>query len=630
MMTKKNIIKATIGIASMAILSAAVVVASCLCSTYYSSIQAYMQRFASSDSTGNSATNLTNDEAYTQALQTCEKVESEGLTLLKNDNDTLPLASSNGKINLFGYNSYKTVYTDYGSGGHHNEDQNFNFIDGFEFAGLQLNSELTSFYKDTAQKRASQNGMTVSDADFNIYEETLDEYTTYDADIWTKAANYSDTAVYVIGRMAGEGSDCPLDMGSYYGGEAGRHYLQFQPAEEAVLAKIENTFSKVIVIIDASNQMDLGFLDSADVDAAIWAGGPGSTGTIAVGKALLGEYNPSGYLPDTYAYDVTSSTAYQNLGNFPYSNIDAFMGSGGVSNINHYMYYHEGIYVGYRYYETRYIGNDNVYSSTEEASYQEAVQYPFGYGLSYTEFERSDASFDVQVQGKKINVSVKVKNTGSVAGKDFVELYYTAPYTANGIEKSAVVLGAFVKTKMLDPNETETVTMTMNFDDMSSYDYKTKKAYVLDSGDYILSLRSDAHSVKNDLTYTYNQNSTIVYDDTARSTDTTAATNLFDDDTNGDGNINTTFPYLSINDWEGTFPNKTKSSNLKASDSVVALLNDDSHGSTIDLDNDPTVDATFKQGVENGVILDSVDGITDPESSLWDDLVDHMSIDEMN
>jgi beta-glucosidase len=172
--------------------------------------------------------------------------------------------------------------------------------------------------------------------------------------------------------------------------------------------------------------------------------------------------------------------------------------------------------------------------------------------------------------------------------------------------------------------------MTMNFDDMSSYDYKTKKAYVLDSGDYILSLRSDAHTVKNNLTYTYNQNSTIVYDDTARSTDTTAATNLFDDVTNGDGNINTTFPYLSINDWEGTFPNKTKSSNLKASDSVVALLNNDSHGSTIDLDNDPTVDATFKQGVENGVILDSVAGITDPESSLWDDLVDHMSIDEMN
>ena len=208
--------KHIVGGASIAVLLAAGIVGNSLCSIYYSQIQAYMQRFVTSSESANSMTDLSRDDAYTQALQLCEEVESEGLVLLKNDNDTLPLGTD--KINLFGYNSYKTVYTDYGSGGHHNEDQNFNFIDGFEFAGLQLNPDLTKFYQTTAQKRASMTGMTVSNADFNIYEETLAEYDEYSATFWQDAKAYSDVAVYVIGRMAGEGNDCPLDMAGYYGG----------------------------------------------------------------------------------------------------------------------------------------------------------------------------------------------------------------------------------------------------------------------------------------------------------------------------------------------------------------------------------------------------------------------------
>lgn len=280
--------KHIVGGASIAVLLAAGIVGNSLCSIYYSQIQAYMQRFVTSSESANSMTDLSRDDAYTQALQLCEEVESEGLVLLKNDNDTLPLGTD--KINLFGYNSYKTVYTDYGSGGHHNEDQNFNFIDGFEFAGLQLNPDLTKFYQTTAQKRASMTGMTVSNADFNIYEETLAEYDEYSATFWQDAKAYSDVAVYVIGRMAGEGNDCPLDMAGYYGGEAGRHYLQLQPAEEELLAKLEATFDKVIIVIDTSNPMDLGFIEDNKVDAAIWAGGPGTTGTIAVAKAMMGEF----------------------------------------------------------------------------------------------------------------------------------------------------------------------------------------------------------------------------------------------------------------------------------------------------------------------------------------------------
>lgn len=333
--------KHIVGGASIAVLLAAGIVGNSLCSIYYSQIQAYMQRFVTSSESANSMTDLSKDDAYTQALQLCEEVESEGLVLLKNDNDTLPLGTD--KINLFGYNSYKTVYTDYGSGGHHNEDQNFNFIDGFEFAGLQLNPDLTKFYQTTAQKRASMTGMTVSDADFNIYEETLAEYDEYSATFWQDAKAYSDVAVYVIGRMAGEGGDCPLDMAGYYGGEAGRHYLQLQPAEEELLAKLEATFDKVIIVIDASNPMDLSFIEDNKVDAAIWAGGPGTTGTIAVAKAMMGEYNPSGHLVDTYAYDVTSSPAYENFGDFTYANSGLTIDGNGDANNGKYMYYQEGM-----------------------------------------------------------------------------------------------------------------------------------------------------------------------------------------------------------------------------------------------------------------------------------------------
>ena len=443
--------KHIVGGASIAVLLAAGIVGNSLCSIYYSQIQAYMQRFVTSSESANSMTDLSKDDAYTQALQLCEEVESEGLVLLKNDNDTLPLGTD--KINLFGYNSYKTVYTDYGSGGHHNEDQNFNFIDGFEFAGLQLNPDLTKFYQTTAQKRASMTGMTVSDADFNIYEETLAEYDEYSATFWQDAKAYSDVAVYVIGRMAGEGGDCPLDMAGYYGGEAGRHYLQLQPAEEELLAKLEATFDKVIIVINASNPMDLGFIEDNKVDAAIWAGGPGTTGTIAVAKAMMGEYNPSGHLVDTYAYDVTSSPAYENFGDFTYANSGLTIDGNGDANNGKYMYYQEGIYVGYRYYETRYIGDDNVYTPEEEAEYQKAVQYPFGYGLSYTSFEYSD------LKAGPAGVTLTVTNTGSVAGAEIVQLYVAKPDAK--IFRPAQELKGFARV-FLNPGESRDVTIPLD------------------------------------------------------------------------------------------------------------------------------------------------------------------------
>ncbi len=213
----------------------------------------------------------------------------------------------------------------------------------------------------------------------------------------------------------------------------------------------------MIVLINSSHAMELGFLEDG-VDAALWIGGPGSRGMDAVGQVLAGAVNPSGRLPDTYAYDHTTAPAYWNAGGFTYSNLDK----------RNYVEYVEGIYVGYRFYETRFI--DNTTGQCDEVAYEQTVQYPFGYGLSYTSFEQSIEDFSVD--NGIVTMKVKVSNTGDAAGKDVAQVYFTTPYTAGGIEKAHVVLAAFGKTGLLQPGESETLTLTFAVDDMASYDEK--------------------------------------------------------------------------------------------------------------------------------------------------------------
>ena len=285
----------------------------------------------------------------------------------------------------------------------------------------------------------------MSGADHSILEQTLAQYEEYKyegQDILTYSEDYSEVAVVVLGRAGGEGSDAVMDMAGYVGGDAGKHYLELQSVEQELLSYVEENYDTVIVVLNTAMAMETGFLDDAAVDAAFWMGMPGSKGCESFGKILSGAVNPSGHLTDTYAYALESAPSYYNFGDYTYSN---FEGN------NKYVYYQEGIYVGYRYYETA--------AADGYIDYDKTVQFPFGYGLSYTTFDWEVGETTLGDIGGTIKVDVKVTNTGDVAGKDVVQLYYASPYIPEEkIEKSAIDLGAFAKTNLLAPGESETVT----------------------------------------------------------------------------------------------------------------------------------------------------------------------------
>lgn len=574
-----------------------------------------------------SAIGVSSEDAFNDANDIINETMSEGIVLLKN-NGSLPLAASDAKIkvNLFGYDSYNPIYSSVGSASAFG-DGNITyttFKDALENDGFEVNQELYDFYGSFDERK---NG-NIFDllVDYAIYEPGMSEY---DATTLENAKNYSDTAIVFFGRSGGEGHDLPTDMDGEYGGEAGRSYLELQPAEEELMDYVCDNYETVIVIINTTNNIELGFLDDDRVDAALWIGNPGSVGSSQIPRVLKGEVNPSGHLVDTYPYEQEANPTYYTMGENLYTNFDDYKYTDSDLNKG-YMHYYEGIYVGYRYFETRFIGDDNVYTPEEEAAYQAVVQYPFGYGLSYTTFDWSADNWKVDGKGGKVSVDVTVTNTGSMAGKDVVQLYYTAPYTPGGIEKSAVVLGGFAKTKLLNPGESDTVTITMDYDDLSSYDYVTEKAYVLDSGDYILSLRTDAHTVKgnDEMTYTFNVPETIVYNEEngARSSDKQAATNEFDN-INDDGNMT----YVSRADWEGTLPTVPDSQKQVAlADKYVQKLKDGSYGAYIDFSDDDTLysGAAYKTDAKNGVTVDDVVG-KDFDDPIWDDLLDNLTLQEL-
>ena len=362
-----------------------------------------------------------------------------------------------------------------------------------------------------------------------------------------QAKEFSDTAIITVSRMGGEGNDLPTDMRTV-DGEAGKHYLEPSSDEEAMVKLVSENFDKVILLVNSSYAMELGFVEKYAVDAVLWIGCPGTNGLPGVVDVLTGAVNPSGRLVDTYAYDATSAPSFNVFGDFTYANKDNMF----------YVNYMEGIYVGYHYYETRGYTDG-------EAWYRSQVQYPFGYGLSYTTFEQSISSF-VNVDGHVV-ITVDVRNTGNVAGKDVVQMYYTAPYTPGGIEKSHVNLLGFAKTGIIEPGQSDSVTIDFNVEDMASYDYINAKSYVLEAGTYEIKLMNNAHDVIE--TETINIASTITYQgENKRSTDLTAATNQFD----GDGvNFLNGHTYLSRNDWEDTWPQASYAPNeLSAAELAAA------------------------------------------------------------
>ena len=587
------------GIVPIAVLLTIGLVVNIACGIFYSAITPFMTANLNPLLTGQkqvtTGQSLTVEQAAEQSRAMAQELVQEGAVLLKDQNNALPLAEGTA-VNLFGYGSVDPIYGGSGSGAS-DTSSNIDLVTGLTNAGFTVNQELVDFYKKSGVSRAAQKGFEGSN--FTPAEVPAAQYTDT---LLQNAKAFSDVAIVTFSRVGGEGGDLPQDMyaAGYSKTDDGRHYLELTQDEEDLLVLIKaQGFGKVIVLINSSNAMELGFLEDDSIDAALWIGSLGSTGFNAVGEILSGKVNPSGRLSDTYAYDLTTAPAYWNAGDFTYSNLK-----------HHYVEYAEGIYVGYCFYETRYV--DNTTGVCDEAAYAKAVQYPFGYGLSYTTFEQSIA--DYKTTDSAIEMTVEVKNTGAVAGKDVVQVYYTAPYTIGGIEKSHVVLAGFAKTSLLQPGASEKVTITFAPEDMASYDETGAKAYVLEAGTYQIKLMNNAHDVIDQREYEVP--ATITYSgDNARSTDLAAATNEFEDVAQGQIK-----QYVSRADWEGTLPTTRTDGKTASAETIAAKEN-----TPVYENNDSDQPITI---ADHGLTLEDMTGL-DYDDPKWNDLLEQLSVDDM-
>ena len=543
------------------------------------------------------------DIAEKRSKELATKIQEEGSVLLENKQSALPL-EKNSKVNVFGISSVSITYGGSGSGAA-DESKNVTLQQGLENAGIEVNDHLTNFYKEHLPKKEQTNIFNLNGGDYNLEEVAPEEYSQ---DMLKQAKDFSETAIVVFSRNGGEGGDLPIDMKNYKNGNEGRHYLQLQSVEEELLKTVKQNFKKVIVLINSSNAMELGFLKDDGINAALWIGGPGSTGLSGVGKLLVGDVNPSGRLVDTYAYDLRTNPAFYNQGNFSYTNISYeekdFKGETKTKPYS-FVNYNEGIYVGYRYYETRFVNNET--GEIDENAYNSVVQYPFGYGLSYTSFKKTIK--DMKVSNSKIDVSVEVKNDGNVAGKDTVQIYYTAPYTVGGIEKSQVVLAGFGKSKLLQPGESETVTVSFDRDDMASYDYINEKAYVLEKGNYQIKLMNNAHELLDSRSISV-ENTEVLKQ---RKSDKSVVTNQFDEANGG-------LTYVSRANWEGTLP--TSRTLDKEAEEKLAKELDVKNPLITD---QPEEDIIVKK---HGLQFKDMSGL-DYNDPKWEQLLEEISVPEM-
>ena len=572
------------------------------------------------------------EEVVAAANDTGTKIEGEGIVLMKN-NGALPLAASadsKAKVTVLGRDAADPVYGGSGSGSV-KLDTVIDFKTGLENANFEVNPTVydillgySSFtLKDNAfggQDRVYDHPkanivMDNPDASqYQIGEMPVENYTT---DAVASFSSYGDAAIIMLGRGGGEGGDLAQSMegwDDHY--VAGQHQLELNYDEKQLLALAEANFENVIVLINASTPMELGVLeDDQNVDAVLWVGSPGQTGFNAVGQVLNGTINPSGRTADIYAADFTKDPTFVNFGFNQYNNISEANSFGN----GYFVQYEEGIYVGYRYYETA--------AAEGFINYDDAVVYPFGYGMSYTNFDWEITDKKLGNTDGDITVDVKVTNTGDVAGKDVVEMYYSAPYTKGGIEKSEVVLGDFAKTGLLEPGASETVTLTLAVEDMASYDYENAKAYVLDAGDYDITIQTDSHNLKEGTeAIKYTVDKTITYSgDNHRASDETAVTNQFDDvnalfsDTAQEGLITN----MSRADFAGTFPTAPTDADKTANDAILAGFAP--YSAAANEDPDAVMPTT---GASNGLQLIDLRGV-DYDDPTWDLLLDQVSPEEI-
>ena len=557
------------------------------------------------------------DETNEEAAEVAEEIMEDGIVLLKNES-LLPLNETK-KLNIFGWESINPAYGGAGSGGINDLYDIVSLNQGLENAGFSINQELVDFYNNYG---ADNPEMSIQKQSWTLPEPPVD---TYSDELIKSAKEYSDVAVVVLSRKAGEGhNDIPMDVrkaaydnnsDEYDDFPEGEHYLQLSQTERDMVDMVCSNFDNVIVVYNGANQFELGFADEyPQIKSVVWCPGTGNVGFNALGKVFSGEVNPSGKTPDTFIYDMTTAPWWNNAEKIEYTNL-ADMAVEGMNAGTAQVYapaftnYVEGIYVGYKYYET---------AAQEGAiDYDKTVQYPFGYGLSYTEFEQKMG--ELEEKDGQISVDVEVTNTGDVAGKDVVEVYYKPPYTNGGIEKSSANLIEFAKTDLLQPGESQTVTVTFSIEDMASYDENNAKAYVLEKGDYVISINSDSHTVLDQKTYTADKD--VVYKgENKRASDDTAATNVFED---AKGDVT----YLSRADHFANYEEATKApASAELGEPYVSEYHLNSNFDKTTYLNDEDVMPTT--GADNGLTLADMRD-ADYDDPRWEKLLDQLTVDEM-
>ncbi len=584
------------------------------------------------------------EEAFAAANAFNELVCEEGFTLLKNENNALPLSNSGTKVTVFGRNSVDIILGGSGSNaGNVDADKAATIYSSLSDAGIEYNPVMKSFYEGNSTKRPVSPDMGAILTGFPIAETPISDYNQSVRDSY---GEYSDAAIVVISRLGGEGFDLPRTMfwnGSTYTDWNGSeiipgarskedHYLQLDQNEADMLAEASANFDKVIVVINSSSTLELGFLDDPthyayheNIVGAVWMGHPGSSGATALGKILTGEVVPSGRTVDTYVRNFKLDPTWNNFGNNLEKDGNRYSYNGETKKA-WFVEYEEGIYVGYRYYETRgFTDGDDWYNDN--------VVYPFGYGLSYTDFDYTvthSNSAELTEDGK-LTFTVEVENIGDYAGKEVVQLYYSAEYYDGEIEKSHVVLGDFAKTKVITKDGgKDTVTLELDVRDMASYDYSDANGngfagYELDEGEYTIYITNNAHgwadSNVDKFTFTVPEGG-FKYETEENGT---TIENLFDDVS---GHIQT---YMSRSDFAKTFPTMVTADDRALTDEVYSKLNYSINDKSSDpwySDAKPTQSASPLNYDDAEVKLYELVGKS-YDDALWDKLLDQLSVEEM-
>ena len=525
-------------------------------------------------------------EAFANAQEVNLKLAEEGFVLLKNENAALPM-NKGARISVFSKNSVNLSYGGSGSGGF-DTSNNKNLYESLNDAGFVTNPTLKNFYESSQSGPVrTANSSDLDNGDNQKIATAETPQNKYTDAVRNSYADYSDAALVVITRIGGEGFDLPRYQGDSEGAVSpDSHYLELDQNEIDLLTAVtDGTFKRVVVVFNTPSSFEATFLkDSAyaafadKIDAAVWIGFTGSNGITALGEILNGDVNPSGRLVDTWAADFTKNPSFVNFGTGCLPDTTDKYDGGMYYSVD----YEEGIYVGYRYYETR--------GETDgEDWYNANVVYPFGYGLSYTTFDWTvgDASASEIELGTTITVPVTVKNTGSVAGKDVVQLYASAPYTLGGIEKAHKVLVGFAKTKLLQPGESETVTVSFDPYSAASYDYRDANSngfsgYELEAGEYTLYVSRNAHESEKAIALNLAADVQIGTDPTTDS----EVVNRYTDSENfldSDWQLDT---MLSRADWEGTWPTPQTAQQHAGTDRLYEEIRSEEHNNPTDFDSE--------------------------------------------